>query len=89
MVGTIAMMVKEQDEHSFLKNVVFAMLQKCGLMADLFDDMAESRGVIYIGCPDDVGVNGNENRVTSIIEVKTSQNLLIPNAVTDVCKQVQ
>ena len=82
-----APMAEEADEHSFFKNVVFSGLQDCGLMTGVFDDTSESREVIIIGRPDDIGVHGNENRVTSIIEVKSSQNLLIPNAATEVCNR--
>lgn len=81
-------MGNETDEHQFLKGCVFEKLQKGGLLTGRLElDTGLSRGVVYIGRPDDVGVRVDDagSVVSSIIEVKSTQNMLIPNDVTEIC----
>ena len=81
-------MADEADEHAFLKHCVFTKLENCGLLTGLtLQETGAPRGVVYNGRPDDVGVHEPENIVSSIIEVKSSQNLMIPNDAMEVCKR--
>lgn len=72
----------------FLKNCVFTKLEQCGLWAGrVILGTAKSREVVYFGRPDDVGVHELDNTVSSIVEIKSSQNLLVPNAAKEVCER--